>query len=89
MNISATLLQPFLTYVTASQTTFAINTESTYDWEANKWSVPVNFTVAQLFKAGNQIFQVGGGIRCWAQSPKSGPDDWGFRLQLTLLFPKK
>jgi hypothetical protein len=88
IDISATFLQPFLTYVTASQTTFALNTESTYDWEANKWSVPINLTAAQLFKLGNQLFQIGGGIRYWAQSPKSGPDDWGFRLQLTLLFPK-
>lgn len=88
-DISATFLQPFLTYVTATQTTFALNTESTYDWEAEKWSVPINLNVAQLFKIGGQIFQVGGGIRYWAQSPRTGPDDWGFRLQLTLLFPKK
>ena len=88
IDISATFLQPFLTYITASQTTFALNTESTYDWEANKWSVPINLNVAQLFKLGNQLFQIGGGIRYWAESPKSGPDDWGFRLQLTLLFPK-
>ena len=88
-DISATFLQPFLTYITATQTTFALNTESTYDWEAEKWSVPINLTVAQLFKIGSQIFQIGGGVRYWAQSPKAGPDDWGFRLQLTLLFPKK
>lgn len=87
-DISATFLQPFLTYITATKTTFALNTESTYDWEAEKWSVPINLTMAQLFKIGNQAFQVGGGIRYWAQAPKSGPDDWGFRLQLTLLFPR-
>ena len=88
-DISATFLQPFLAYVTPTQTTFSINTESTYDWDAEKWSVPINFTVAQLFKIGNQIFQVGGGVRYWAEAPDAGPDDWGFRLQLTLLFPKK
>lgn len=88
VNISATFLQPFISYITASQTTFSLSTESTYDWEANKWSVPINLNVAQLLKVGNQIFQVGGGVRYWAESPKSGPDDWGFRLQLTLLFPR-
>ncbi len=87
-DISATFLQPFLTYVTATQTTFAINTESTYDWEAEKWSVPINLTVSQLLKLGGQIFQIGGGVRYWAQSPQNGPDDWGLRLQLTLLFPR-
>ena len=32
-DVSATFLQPFLAYVTPSQTTYSLNTESTYDWE--------------------------------------------------------
>jgi hypothetical protein len=87
-DISATFLQPFLTYVTSKQTTFAVNTESTYDWDNEQWSVPINLTAAQLLKAGDQLFQIGGGVRYWVDAPDSGPDGWGFRLQLTLLFPK-
>lgn len=87
-DISATFLQPFLTYVTSRQTTFAVNTESTYDWENEQWSVPLNFTAAQLLKAGDQLFQIGGGIRYWVDGPDGGPEGWGFRLQVTLLFPK-
>jgi hypothetical protein len=87
-DISATFVQPFVSYVTSSKTTIGLNLESTYDWESRKWSVPVNFTVNQMMKAGNQLIQIGGGVRYWAQAPKSGPDGWGFRLQLTLLFPK-
>ena len=87
-DISATFLQPFLTYVTSKQTTFAVNTESTYDWENEQWSVPINLTAAQLLKAGDQLFQIGGGIRYWVDGPDGGPDGWGFRLQVTLLFPK-
>ena len=34
------------------------------------------------------FFQVGGGIRYWADAPGSGPEGWGFRLQFTLLYPK-
>jgi len=49
-DISATFLQPFLTYITPSQTTFGLNTESTYDWENNNWSIPINFNVFQLLK---------------------------------------
>jgi len=48
----------------------------------------VNLLVAQMLKAGNQIFQVGIGARYWADSPTNGADDWGLRLQLTFLFPK-
>jgi len=87
-DISATFLQPFLSYVTPKQTTFAINTESTYDWDNRKWSVPLNLTVAQLLRMGNQLVQIGGGIRYWATAPDGGPEDWGFRLQFTLLYPK-
>lgn len=87
-DISATFLQPFVTYVTSKQTTFAVNTESTYDWDNEQWSVPINVTAAQLLRAGDQLFQIGGGVRYWVDAPDGGPDGWGFRLQLTLLFPK-
>ena len=87
-DISATFLQPFVTYITPKQTTFAFNTESTYDWENGQWSVPFNFAVSQLLRAGNQLFQLGGGIRYWANAPDGGPEGWGFRLQFTLLYPK-
>jgi hypothetical protein len=87
-DISATFLQPFASYITHTKTTIGLNTESTYDWETDKWSVPINFTVNQLLKVGDQILQVGGGLRYWAESPSSGADDLGLRLQLTFLFPK-
>lgn len=88
-DISAMFVQPFLSYVTSTKTTISLNTESSYNWKANEWSVPVNLLVAQMLKAGNQIFQVGIGARYWADSPTNGADDWGLRLQLTFLFPKE
>lgn len=88
-DVSATFLQPFVSYITPSKTTYGVNLESTYDWETEKWSVPVNFTVSQLLRLGNQMVQVGGGVRYWAASPSAGPEGWGFRLNFTLLYPKK
>jgi hypothetical protein len=87
-DISATFLQPFLTYVTDKQTTFALNTESTYDWENRNWSVPLNVNVSQLLKFGSQIVSVGAGVRYWVDSPDTGAEGWGYRLQITLLYPK-
>lgn len=87
-DVSATFVQPFVSYITPGQTTLGINSESTYDWESERWSVPVNFTVNQLLQAGDQLFQVGGGLRYWVDSPPNGPEGWGLRLQLTLLFPR-
>jgi hypothetical protein len=60
-DISLTFVQPFLSYITKTKTTLGLNTESTYDWESEEWSVPVNMTVSQLLKIGPQIIQVSGG----------------------------
>jgi len=38
--------------------------------------------------AGKQPYQIGAGVRYWADSPDNGPEGWGARLQLTFLFPK-
>ena len=88
-DISATFLQPFLSYTTKTLTSFTVNTESTYDWKSEEWSVPVNFMVSQMLKVGNQPLTLQGGARYWADSPDgAGPEGWGFRLAVTLLFPK-
>jgi hypothetical protein len=87
-DISATFVQPFLSYTTKSATSFGLNTESTYDWKSNRWSVPINVTVGQVLKLGSQLIQVGGGARYWAKSAPNGPEGWGYRISLTFLFPK-
>ncbi len=87
-DINATYMQPFLSYTTKTQTTFGLATETSYDWKNEQWSVPLVFQVGQLFKIGPQILQLTGGVKYWAEAPDNGPEGWGFRLQLTLLFPK-
>ena len=87
-DVSATFLQLFLSFTTRTYTTFGVNTESTYDWKAEQWSVPVNFLVSQMFKVGSQIMSLQVGVRHWADSPPNGPEGTGYRLQLTFLFPK-
>jgi len=87
-DVNATFVQPFLSYITPTKTTFGISSESTYDWETRSWSVPANATVSQLLKVGPQILQVSVGARYWLEAPDNGPEGWGFRLQLTLLFPR-
>ena len=86
-DVNRTFLEPFVSYTTKTFTSFAVNTESNYDWEHGQWLVPVNMAVQQLLKVGKQpiALQVGG--RYYAQGP-SGAPEWGLRFQLTLLFPK-
>ena len=86
--INASFVQPFLSYTTPDAWTFALNTEATYDWNAEQWSVPVNGTVTKLVSVGNQRLSIGGGVRYWAESPEGGPEGWGARLLLTFLYPR-
>ncbi len=88
-DISSTFLQPFVNYTTSQATSFVLNTESTYDWKASEWSVPINADVFQLVTVGGQRLQIGGGVRYWAQSPEGGAEDWGARFVVTFLFPTK
>jgi hypothetical protein len=87
-DVNATFLQPFVSYTTKTKTTIGLVTESTYDWEAKHWSVPVIPGVQQLFKIGPQIMQFSVFGKYWAESADNGPEGWGFRAQLTFVFPK-
>jgi hypothetical protein len=87
-DVNATFLQPFLTYTTPTQWTFGFNTESTYDWENEQWSVPVNASASRLLRIGTQMVSFGGGVRYWLDSPDSGAEGFGLRFTMTLLFPR-
>ena len=88
-DIDATFMQPFLSYTTPQALSLALNTESTYDWENEQWSVPINATATKVMKIGNQLVSVGGGVRYWVESSKNDVKGWGLRLQFTLLYPSK
>ncbi len=87
-DVNATFMQPFLSYTTRTAWTFTLNTESTYDWTGEQWSVPINFQVAKLVRFGKQPVSFAAGPRYWANSPSGGPEAWGLRFAVTLLFPK-
>lgn len=87
-DINSTFLQPFLTYTTPTAWTFSLNTEATYDWDADQWSVPVNAVVSKLVTIGNQPVSIGAGARYWAESAPAGPEGWGARVVVTFLFPR-
>jgi hypothetical protein len=84
--VSSTFLQPFIAYATKTKTTFTLNTESTYDWHNEQWTVPINLLVSQLIKIGKQPVQLGLGAKVYAEGP-SGAPEWGVRFVVTPLFP--
>lgn len=85
--VNATFLQPFLTYTTSTHTSFSINSESSYDWQNNQWTVPINLGVSQLLKIGGSPVQFQLGGRYFAENADNGPD-WGLRFTITFLWPR-
>src|SRR5262245_26871944 len=73
-DVNATFLQPFLSYITKTHTTLGLNSEATYDWEEDEWSIPLNATLSQMLRLGPQILQVTVGARYWLDTPSPGPE---------------
>lgn len=64
-----------------------LNTESTCDWSAHQWTVPINVMAAQLVKIDKTPVQFQLGGRYYAKGPSGGPE-WQVRFTITFLFPK-
>lgn len=86
-DVNATFVQPFLSFTTKTATTYGINTESTYDWTGNQWTVPINLSVSQMLRLGQQPVSFALAYRHYVERPSGGPD-WGLSFTFTLLFPK-
>ena len=86
--ISRTLLQPLVAFTTKDELTFTLQTESTYDWEACEWTIPIEAEAGKVATLGTQAFEFGGGVRYYARHPEDGPRGWGVTATMTLLFPK-
>lgn len=85
--VNSTFLQPFLSYTFKTATSITINTESSYNWTEEEWTVPLNLMVGQIVRIGKLPVQFTLGGRYYAEAPDDGPE-WGLRLQITFLFPK-
>ena len=83
---TATFVQPFLAYSTQNARTFSIQSETTYDWEAEAWAVPINASVSKLANIGGRPVNFQGGLGYWLESPDGGPEGWRFRLQVQFVF---
>ena len=86
--VNSTFIQPFAAFTTKTYTTFGINTETTYNWQTEEATVPMNFTVQQVLKIGGHPIAFQAGYRYYVEKPDGGPD-WGLRFAITFLFPKK
>ena len=86
-DISNTFLQPFFARQFPGGRTLTLNSESTYDWENQQWTVPINLLFSKVTRVGGQTMSFAAGVRGYADSPRGGPD-WGLRLVATFLVPE-
>jgi len=87
-DISNSFLQPFAAYTWPSAWTVSLQSESTYNWKTEKWSVPVNVAVSKLVRLGKLPVSLQAGVGYWAESPDAGPEGFRFRLQANFVLPK-
>lgn len=87
-DINTTFLQPFLSYTTPTAWTYTLQSESFYDWDEQEWLVPIRVVASKVTRLGGQLVSIGGGVNYWAENPDGGPEGWGARLTITLLFPR-
>lgn len=80
-------LQPFVTKQLGQGLSISSNLESSYDWTGNQWTVPLNLSVAQVMKIGDQPVSFSLGARYFIEKSDMAPH-WGIRAAATFLFPK-
>jgi hypothetical protein len=85
-DVSNTFIQPFFAKQFPGGGTLTFNLESTYDWEGEQWTVPLNVVYSKVTRIGGQMLSFAGGARAYLEKPDNGPD-WGVRFVVTLLFP--
>jgi len=88
-DISNTFIQPFVAYTWPSAWTVAVQSESSYNWETDEWSVPINVAVSKLVMIGPLPVSLQGGVGYWLQSPDTGAEGVRYRLQANIVLPKR
>jgi hypothetical protein len=87
-DISNTFVQPFAAYTWPSAWTASVQTETSYNWESEQWSVPVNAALSKLVMLGKLPVSLQAGVGYWLESPDDGPEGLRFRLQANIVLPR-
>jgi hypothetical protein len=86
-DLNATYFKAIPVHTFKTATTVYVDTESTCDWIREKWVISLNSGIHQVFKIGKIPMQIGLALPYFAQSPVPG-QQWGFRVNITPMFPE-
>ena len=85
-DVSNTFLQPFISYAAAGGWTYTVNTQSTYDWVAQQWSVPLLFQDIEANENRRTARQSCCRGKILGRDASSGPHGLAGLLSLTFIF---
>jgi hypothetical protein len=85
-DLENTFLQPFCVYTTPTAWGFGIQTETSYNWDTDEFTVPINMFVNKMTSFGKQKVSFQLGLRYWAEAPDGGPEGFGVSFKTTFLF---
>jgi hypothetical protein len=85
-NVSTLFMQPFTAYTLKIALSFTLQTETTYDWLNQQWTVPIALGLSQVIKFGKLPVSIGVFGRVWVTGPANAPD-WGIRVPITFVLP--
>ncbi|WP_430817897.1 hypothetical protein [Carboxylicivirga sp. RSCT41] len=85
-DVNATFFQPFISKTVGKGLSVSLASENTQNWDADLIFGFTGIYANQIIRIRKQLIQVGGGPKM-IYSNKS-KTDWGFRINLVLLFPK-
>jgi hypothetical protein len=87
-DVSNTFVQPFYTKTFPGGFSVGTTSESSYNWKANQWTIPLIVNASQIFRLPpRQLAQIQFAFAYFVERPSTAPQ-WGIRVQLALLFPK-
>lgn len=85
-DVDQSYFQPFLAYTWKDSTTLTLDSESTYNWVSDEWTMPINLVASRIYHFGHQPVSLAVGGRWYPETPREGPN-WGLRGIVTFLFP--
>ena len=86
-DLNSTFTQPFAAYTWPSAWTVSLQSETSYNWEAEQWSVPVNVAASKLVKIGPLPVSLQAGVGYWVDAPDAGPEGFVSASRPMLCYP--
>lgn len=83
--LNQTLAQPFISYTFGRGASLIVTSETTYDWTARQWTVPIDAGFTQLVKLGDLPVNLGLQARWYPEAPSTYAQ-WGLRFVATFVF---